>query len=185
MLRSVAAMLSRPVTTDHVLRAMVDAVVEALEAERGTLYLRDARTGELCSKVAHLPELREIRLPPGRGLAGRVAESGEIVLRDDVRADQGFFAGIDEQTGYRTRSMLAVPVKDDRGGVCGVLQVLHRRAGAFDARDRKLIVELAAQVAEALARTSMRPEGDRGLVLDAPFSTIIGSSPAMLDLYGR
>ncbi|MCC7541737.1 MAG: sigma-54-dependent Fis family transcriptional regulator, partial [Deltaproteobacteria bacterium] len=42
-----------------------------------------------------------------------------------------------------------------------------------------------AQVAEALARTSMRPEGDRGLVLDAPFSTIIGSSPAMLDLYGR
>lgn len=66
VLHSVADMLSRQVTTDRLLRAMVDRVVEELSAERGTLFLVDARSGELRSRVAHLPELDEIRLPPGR-----------------------------------------------------------------------------------------------------------------------
>lgn len=187
MLHSVAGLLARQVTTDQLLKAMVDRVVEELDAERGTLYLLDAITGELCSRVAHLPEIQEIRLPPGKGVAGHVAETGETVILEDVSDDKHFFPGIDEVTGYTTRNMLAVPLNDAGGATRGVLQVLNRKQGVFTAGDVQVLQELAEQVAEALERTSMRPCGDRsrGLLLDGPFNHIIGESPSMKELYQR
>jgi GAF domain-containing protein len=125
VLHSVADMLSKQVTTDRLLRAMVDRVVEELGAERGTLFLVDAITGELKSRVAHLPELEEIRLPPGKGVAGHVAETGEAVVVPDASRDSHFFPGVDEATGYKTRNMLVVPIRDEEGAIRGVLQVLQ------------------------------------------------------------
>jgi Nif-specific regulatory protein len=187
VLHSVAGMLSRQVTRDRLVRAMIDRVVEELGAERGTIYLVDAVTGELWSRVAHLPEIEAIRLPPGRGVAGHVAETGEPVLLADVTDDERFFPGIDEVTGYRTRSMLAVPVRDEAGAIRGVLQVLNRRKGTFDLADLERLEDLARQVSQALELTSMRPCGDRsrGLLLDGPFNNIVGESRPMLELYRR
>jgi len=187
VLHSVADLLSKQVTTDQLLTAMVDRIVEELEAERGTLYLLDALTGELCSRVAHLPEIEEIRLPPGKGVAGHVAESGESVILQDVSEDEHFFPGIDRVTGYKTRDMLTVPVRDRDGATRGVLQLLNRKHGTFTAVDERVLVELADQVAEALERTSMRPCGDRsrGVLMDGPFNHIIGEAPQMQELYRR
>ena len=187
VLHSVAAMLPRPVTTGELLRAMIDQVVEELQAERGTLYLVDAITGELCSRVAHLPEITEIRLPPGKGVAGHVAETGVPALLDDAARDPRFFPGVDQMTGYVTRSMLAVPVRDRDGAIRGVLQVLNAHRGAFTVADRDHLGVLADQVAEALAKTSLRPRGDRsrGVLIDGPFNHIVGESPCMAALYER
>ena len=180
-------MLSRQVTTDQLLRAMMDRVVQEVSAERGTLYLLDGLTGELCSRVAHLPEIEEIRLPPGKGVAGHVAVTGEPERLSDVAADDHFFSGIDRVTGYTTRTMLTVPVRDRHGAVRGVLQVLNRKNGEFSADDEVLLAELSAQVAEALEMTSMRPCGDRqqGVLVDGPFNNIVGESPGMAGLYRR
>ena len=79
VLHSVADMLSRQVTTGELLELMVDRVVEAVAAERGTLYLIDAITGELVSRIAHLPEMHEIRLPPGRGVAWHVVDGAGLL----------------------------------------------------------------------------------------------------------
>ncbi len=187
VLHSVADLLSKQVTTDQLLKAMVDRVVQELTAERGTLYLLDAITNELCSRVAHLPEIEEIRLPPGKGVAGNVAERGEPVIIEDVSKDKHFFPGIDQVTGYTTRDMLAVPVRDRDGATRGVLQVLNRKEGTFSATDLEVLAELAEQVAEALERTSMRPCGDRsrGLLMNGPFNHIIGEAPQMQELYRR
>jgi len=187
VLHSVADLLPRPVTKDQLLRAMVDRVVQELDAERGTLYLIDAVTDELVSRVAHLPELKEIRLPAGQGVAGHVAETGEAMILNDVKEDDHWFPGIDERTGFVTRSMLAVPVRDRGGAVRGVLQLLNRRHGRFADRDGELLVRLAGQVAEALERTSMRPVVDRprGVLLDGPFNNIIGECPQMDEMYER
>jgi Nif-specific regulatory protein len=187
VLHSVADMLSKQVTTDRLLRAMVDRVVEELDAERGTLYLLDAHTGELRSRVAHLPELEEIRLPPGRGVAGYVAETGETVAVPDASRDARFFPGIDEATGYTTRNMLVVPVRDDERAIRGVLQVLNRKEGDFTEEDKELLSALADQVAQALELTSLRPCGDRarGVLVNGPFNNIIGESPQMKTLYER
>ncbi len=187
VLYSVADLLSRPVTKDQLLRAMVDRVVEALEAERGTLYLLDALTGELCSRVAHLPELKEIRLPIGKGVAGRVAATGKPELLDDVATDEGFFADIDQRTGYTTSNMIAVPVQDARGITRGVLQLLNHRRGRFSHGDLGRLEALARQVAEALEQTSMQSVSDspEGVLVDGPFNNIVGDSSAMIELYDR
>jgi DNA-binding NtrC family response regulator len=187
VLHSVADLLKKQVTTDRLLRAMVDRVVQELNAERGTLFLVDAETGELRSKVAHLPELAEIRLPPGTGVAGHVAETGEAVVVPDASKDSHFFPGVDEATGYQTRNMLVVPVRDEEGAIRGVLQVLNRQQGDFADRDKDLLIDLAEQVAQALERTSLRPCGDRrrGVLVDGPFNNIIGECPAMKTLYQR
>jgi transcriptional regulator with GAF, ATPase, and Fis domain len=187
ILHSVADLLRRQVTTVELLKAMVDQVVQELRAERGTLYLLDALTGELISRIAHLPEIKEIRLPRGQGVAGHVAETGESVIVDDASKDHRFYPGIDQVTGYRTRSMLTVPVRDEDGAIRGVLQVLNRRDGRFSREDEELLLALAVQVAEALERTSLRPCGDRsrGLLIDGPFNHIIGECPAMKELYAR
>ena len=100
VLHSVASMLGRQVTRDRLVRVMIDRVVEELGAERGTISLVDAITGELWSRVAHLPEIEEIRMPPGTGVAGHVAETGEPVMLADVTTDEHFFPGIDRMTGY-------------------------------------------------------------------------------------
>ena len=180
-------MLDRPVTREQLLTALVDSVVREADAERGTLYLVDGLTGELCSRVAHLPEMEEIRLPPGQGVAGHVASNGAPLLLQDVGEDDHFFPGIDDQTGYQTRSMVTVPVLDGDGAVRGVLQVLNRREGRFSEADVSLLEQMAGQVNEALARTSMRPCGDRqhGVLLDGPFNNIVGESPLMAELYRR
>ncbi len=187
VLHSVAEMLSRQVTTAELLRTMVDRVVEELGAERGTLYLVDAITGELCSRVAHLPEISEIRLPPGKGVAGHVAESGLPLILEDAAADDHFFPGIDAITGFKTRNMITVPVRDEEGAIRGVLQVLNRRDGCFTRDDEQLLLELAEQVLQALERTSMRPCGDRlkGVLMDGPFNNIVGESAGMQDLYRK
>ena len=180
-------MLDRPVTREQLLTALMDSVVHEAGAERGTLFLVDGFTGELCSRVAHLPEMEEIRLPPGQGVAGHVASSGQPVLLQDVDKDDHFFPGIDHQTGFRTRSMVAVPVLDDEGAVRGVLQVLNRLEGRFGEEDLSLLEQMATQVNEALTRTSMRPCGDRqrGVLVDGPFNNIVGESPLMAELYRR
>jgi Nif-specific regulatory protein len=187
VLRSVAELIDRPVTKDQLLKAMVDRVREELDAERGTLFLIDSQTGELVSRVAHLPELQEIRLPAGQGLAGHVALSGESLRLPEASQDERFFRGIDQQTGFVTRSVLTVPVRDRGGTIRGVLQLLNRRGGPFEPGHEIRAAELAAQVAEALELTSLRPAADQapGLLLDGPFNHIIGASPPMQALYER
>ncbi len=187
VLHSVADLLHKQVATDRLLKVMVDRVAEELDAERGTLWLLDAETGTLRSHVAHLPELDGLKLQPGQGVAGHVAQTGESVVVPDASANVHFFPGVDKATGFTTRNMLCVPVRDGGGAIRGVLQVLNRRQGNFDQRDRELCWELADQVAEALVLTSLRPPSNRdsGLTLDGQFNNIIGDSPAMQALYER
>ena len=93
-----------------------------------TLYLVDPEAGELFSKAAHLPELKQIRLKFGQGIAGTVAATGQMLNLPSAEGDRRFEKGIDRQTGYRTRSVLAAPLRDRDGNVIGVVQVLNATA---------------------------------------------------------
>jgi len=79
-------------------------IVEALDAERATLFLHDADTGELFSRVAHGDGVSEIRIPQSVGIAGSVFASGVAEIIDDAYQDARFNAEIDRVTGYCTRS---------------------------------------------------------------------------------
>jgi putative ABC transport system ATP-binding protein len=101
---------------------------QLLNAERSSLF--QVEGDFLVLKVAeNLQELGEIRFPVGSGIAGAVAETGESIRIDDAYSDPRFNQEIDRQTGFRTRSLLTLPVKNLKGKVFAVAQLLNRLDG--------------------------------------------------------
>jgi Nif-specific regulatory protein len=119
LLSDLGAMIAREVELDELLKTFGLRVAEALGADRATLWLLDAHTEELRSRVANLPELDELRMPVGRGVVGYVAQHAEVVNIRDATADERWTPEIDQRTGYRTRSMLCVPIIEQPGRAPG------------------------------------------------------------------
>ncbi|HEX9101846.1 MAG TPA: sigma 54-interacting transcriptional regulator, partial [Polyangia bacterium] len=191
VLLAVGPLLQREVDLDELLDRLVTKIAEALGADRGTLYLVDPEAGELFSKAAHLPELKQIRLKIGQGIAGTVAATGQPLNLPAAEGDRRFFREIDRQTGYRTRSVLAVPLRDRDDNVIGVLQVLNARRGSFSAADEEYCKRLAAEAALAVENTSLyalvRPRGRDAAAPSLPvryrYNRIVGESAAMQRVY--
>jgi putative ABC transport system ATP-binding protein len=112
---------------EQALRAFARRVGSLLNAERVSLMLVDRDTDELVVRISQdLPESGELRLPLGSGIAGAVAKTGQTIRIDDAYADSRFNQEIDKQTGFRTRSILCLPLHDQSGEVFGVTQLLNR-----------------------------------------------------------
>lgn len=112
---------------DRVLERITATATTLLEAERATLYVVDDSRQELWSRVVTKSELREIRLPlDGRSLASEVARTGAPLRIDDPYGDARFDASVDARTGFRTRSLLVLPISPrGSGGRLGVLQLVN------------------------------------------------------------
>jgi putative ABC transport system ATP-binding protein len=112
------------------LRVFTRRVGELLHAERASLFLVDRDRHQLVMRVAQdMPDGDYVRIPLASGIAGAAAMSGEIVRVDDAYADPRFNQAVDAETGFRTRSMLCLPLQDRAGRVFAVTQVLNRRDG--------------------------------------------------------
>ncbi len=142
--------VSSELNIEKLLRKIISIATDLLEAERSTLFLHDATTDELWSRVAEGIAEREIRIPAGVGIAGECFTSREAINIPDAYADARFNPEVDRKTGYRTRSILCVPVVNKHGMPIGVVQVLNRRGGPFRQRDQRRLEMLAAQSAIAL-----------------------------------
>ncbi|MBA3547063.1 MAG: sigma 54-interacting transcriptional regulator [Nannocystis sp.] len=185
VLIAVGELVRREVDLDALLRQVIDTVTRAMDADRGTFYLVDRARGELFSKAAHLPELREIRLALGQGVAGHVARSGEAVNLSSSSRDPRFHGAVDRTTGYATRSMLCVPVFDRGGEILGVLQLLNKRGAAFSGDDEALLRALASQVAMIVESTSLYPQlrAPSPAPLHYRFNGIVGQGERMRRVY--
>jgi len=189
VLLAVGPLLQREVDLDELLDQLVTKIAQALGADRGTLYLVDPEAGELFSKAAHLPELKQIRLKIGQGIAGTVAATGQTLNLPSAEGDRRFFREIDRQTGYRTRSVLAAPLRDRDGNVIGVVQVLNARRGTFSAADEEYLKRLAAEAALAVENTSLyalvrpRRRDEKALPVRYRYNRIVGESEAMQRVY--
>jgi adenylate cyclase len=137
-------------TLDEVLHGLIEMTVTELDAERGSLFLNDPASGELYSRVARGKLRRELRLLNNTGIAGHVYTRGEPLIVHDAYADERFNKAIDEQTGFKTRSILAVPVRAVTGEVIGVVEALNKKRGRFTRRDLELLEAMTAQGALAL-----------------------------------
>ena len=150
---AVAAKLAAPFD----LRTMLDEVVAAaklvLKADRGTVWLYDAATDELVLTVAS--DITAVRLPAGSGLVGTCARNRKPINVPDCYADPRFDSAMDKRSGYRTRCMLTLPLVDHKDVLVGVMQVLNKADGVFNAEDEALATVLAAQCAIALQRVRM------------------------------
>src|SRR5258706_7618548 len=150
LVQEVSKALSDGSDLDSLLRLIVRKVTELMTADRATLYMVTEDGSHLWSKVLQGSELVEIRLAVGEGIAGWVAQTREIVNIPDAYADQRFQPAVDLKSGYRTRSILSVPMLGALGGLVGVLQVLNKGDGPFTKPDEQLMSALASQAAIAI-----------------------------------
>ena len=150
LVQEVGRALSRTGDLDALLALILAKVSELMEADRGTLYLVTEDGRQLWSKVSQGSERIEIRLDLGEGIAGWVAQTRELVNIPDAYDDHRFQPSVDTKTGYRTRSILSVPMLGAPGNLVGVLQVLNKQDGPFTHADEELLSALASQAAIAI-----------------------------------
>ncbi|HQU70752.1 MAG TPA: GAF domain-containing sensor histidine kinase [Calditrichia bacterium] len=152
--------LSSTLRIEELLRLIIQEITSLMDADRSSLFIVDHEKGEIWSQFAQKAEIREIRLPIGRGISGYVAQTGEVINIPDAYQDERFDPATDKKTGYHTRSILCMPVWEPHGKpgerrVTGVIQVLNKRDGAFSGEDEDLLEALAAQVAISISNARL------------------------------
>ncbi len=154
MMHSFTSQLER----DRLLPLIMEKITTAMKANRSTLFLLDKKTNELYSRVLQGDNISEIRFPKDLGISGHVVTTGETLNIADAYQDPRFNQEVDWRTGYRTRTILCMAVKNATGEIIGVVQVLNKRDGAFTAEDDELLRALAAQAAVALDNSNLFEE---------------------------
>ena len=155
-IQSMGSVLGSSLDLDEVLKVIVEAVTRLLEADRSTLFLVDDRREFLVARVIQGEEGRDLRLRIGDGIAGWVAHTGRPVNLKDAYKDQRFNSAFDQATGYRTRSVLCMPVRDPRRrGTVGVIQVLNKHKGYFSVADEELLRSLTSQAAITIENSKL------------------------------
>jgi len=149
---SAGATLAGTLTIDQLLRVLMDTAADLTGAEAGSVLLLDISTGDLVFAVATGEtgaELSDIHLPSGAGIAGWVANSGKAALVNDVGSDDRHATNIDIKTGFKTESLLAVPMfHEDK--VIGVLEAVNKTRGRFEPADLTALSAFAQMASVAL-----------------------------------
>jgi sigma-B regulation protein RsbU (phosphoserine phosphatase) len=134
----------------RLLNVILETALGVVDGERGTVYLLDEQKQELWSRVLIGEEDIEIRLPMGKGIAGYVAATGDTLNIPEAYFDSRFNPDIDKATGYRTHSILCMPMKNNSGKIIGALQLLNKRNGPFTREDESFIGALSVHAAIAV-----------------------------------
>ncbi len=130
-----------------------------VKADRGTVFLVDTKHKQLWSIVASGLDHQEIRVPFGKGVAGKVAESGQAINVDDAYTLEFFDRSFDQKFGYQTRSVLCLPIRHHTGEVVGVIQLLNKTTGPrFTSDDQDFLSKLSGHMAMALENARLHRE---------------------------
>ena len=124
---------------DILLTRLIALVTDAFGADRSSLFLYDAESKELFSRIAQGDLVNEIRFPADAGVAGAVFQSGEPAIILNAYTDPRFNSAIDTETGYHTHNILCVPVRTRAGDIIGVTEVLNKVQGDFTTGDSALL----------------------------------------------
>ena len=142
--------LNSALDLNQLLRIILELATRNLNADRGTIYLIDQEKKELWSKVLKGRELVEIRLPVGTGIAGTVAKTGKTINLRDAWKDRRFFSGFDLRTGFQTKTMLCMPMRNRKGKIIGVFQIINKKRGTFDREDEQFLDAFSDHAALAI-----------------------------------
>jgi sigma-B regulation protein RsbU (phosphoserine phosphatase) len=134
---------------------IVTLAKEKLGVERGTLFFVDEGKKEIWARIPMEGDVSEIRLPMGKGIAGTVAATGETVVVTDAWADPRFDSSVDRRSGFRTRSILCVPIRNRGGRIVGVLQLLNKREGGFGEADLEFLELVSGHVAIGMENATL------------------------------
>ena len=156
ILLDVAKALANQLRLDDLLSTIIGKTAEVLDAERATLFLYDQARDELWSKTADQLEIGEIRFQVGVGIAGDVARTRTVANVANAYAEPRFNQDFDKQTGFRTRSVLCMPLSGSHQELLGVIQVLNKKScTGFNQEDESLLEGLTAHISVALERAQL------------------------------
>ena len=127
-------------------------------ADRGTMFLVDKEHEEIWSLVGLGLAQQEIRIPMSKGIAGHVARTGETVNLLDAYEDARFEPDVDRRLGYRTRTLLCLPILNKSNDVVGVLQLLNKSSGPFNTEDSNFLRALSVHCAIAIENAQLHRE---------------------------
>lgn len=151
----VVADITSEIQLSSLLNKVMTEATRLLEADRGTLFLNDDKTDELYTEIGEGLGVKQIRLPNTSGIAGAVFSSGQSVNIPYAYADLRFNPEFDKKTGYFTRSILCVPVINNKGRVIGVTQILNKRGGSFNEEDEARLKAFTGQISIALENAKL------------------------------
>jgi len=168
------------------LELIASEATRLLDCDRASIFVHDRERGELVACPALGVEGGTLRIPDNAGIVGDVIHNGQPVQVDDVTTDDRFNADVDKETGYTTRNLLCVPLRDGQGEVMGAFELINRLEGSFNEDDLEGLEHLAGQAAVALANTQehqrllrsreqLAEQVSRG-------ARLVGTSPAIIAL---
>lgn len=132
------------------LRIILHTATTETDAERGTIFLREPGAEELVSQILEGGAVAPIRLSVGRGIAGTVAKTGQIISIPDAYKDPRFDSRTDLASGFKTRSLLCAPLRTPGGEIVGVVQLLNKRHRPFTKEDEEFLAEVGTHSALAV-----------------------------------
>ncbi len=152
LLNRAGRVLTSTLESQEVLTRVMREVIQALNAEDGSVVLVDTARDQLYFAAVASPQAADLigtPIPMGHGIVGWAIERGESVLALDARADGRFYEQIDQQTGMSTQSIICVPLLS-RDRVIGAIEVMNPKNGQFTSYDLQLLESLAPQAAIAI-----------------------------------
>jgi len=174
---AVSRALTGKLDLDHVLSVAVSEVARIVGAEGSSVLLIDPETGGMTFHVAAGPgaeAAKTIPLPPGAGICGHVAATGEPLIVNNAQNDPRFYSRVDKTTGVVTRSILCVPLRSSER-LWGVLELINKREGSgFEEHDLRVAEAIAAQIALGLANAHLHAEVVRKERMAAVGQTVSG-----------
>lgn len=143
---------------NKVVRIIMDRAQRLIKCNAWSLMLLDEDSQRLrfvVAKGSRGKEIKRIRLKLGQGIAGWVAKTGQPAIINDVRKDRRFNKTIDRIARYKTKSVLCVPIINNKRTV-GVIEMINKLDGRpFEEKDRDLLGKLVDQAAIALERANL------------------------------
>jgi signal transduction histidine kinase/putative methionine-R-sulfoxide reductase with GAF domain len=165
-LNEITRQLTSTLDQEPLLHNILDNAVTILNCEAGTLFLTDDQTGDLVFRVTVGPVAANLlgqRLPPGTGIAGRAVQTRQPIIENDAQDSDSRFIDTDKQTGFVSRSLLAVPMQI-KDSVLGVIEVINRRDGLpFVIEDQNILTAFAGQAAVAMENARLIASTDQEL----------------------
>lgn len=159
-LREAGRAMGASLDPQEVLAVTLARVNELLDVEAASLALVNRETGRIQFELAvggGDEAIHGLEMEPGQGIVGRVIAEGQPILVPDVAIDPRWYAGVDQQSGYRTRSLLCVPLRV-KGQIIGALEVMNKRDGVLTEQDQRLLSSLADLAGQSLENARLYTE---------------------------
>ena len=161
VISDVSRALSSTLNVQQIYQLLTGPIRQTLAVETLSIGLVEPVTGDIVFVDKLLGPMFE-RLPPvrlkrGQGIAGWVAEHQEPVIINNAYSDQRFFSGVDQRSGFRTASMICIPLKVNERTI-GVLQAINRQFGRFTGHDLELMQGLGGPLAAAIENANLHAD---------------------------